>query len=269
MLQFDSFVYIKLWFVLSLILNLTNIKDEQNSIITEDTSISIAMATYNGEKYITEQINSILIQMRENDEIIISDDESNDRTIEIIESLILKDSRIKVIRGNRLGHALNFERAIMACGNPIIFLSDQDDVWNINKIEKTLEQFKSNSTLLMMHNADLIDENGNLLNKKLLRKFNSGVFRNILKSSYWGHCMAFRKDLLHQVIPFPKNIMYHDQWISIISEDCKSSHFLDESLVKHRIHTSNVSKKLSFTERIEGRLNISLNYLAYLLRKKC
>ena len=103
-------------------------------------SISIAMATYNGEKYIKDQLDSILVQLGKDDEIIISDDKSTDQTTEIIKKYIKEDSRIKLLEGPQKGFVKNFENALLNCSNEIIFLCDQDDIWLENKKEKVLEK---------------------------------------------------------------------------------------------------------------------------------
>jgi len=98
--------------------------------------ISVCMATYNGERYLKEQLDSILKQLSFTDEIIISDDGSQDRTIEIIESF--GDSRIKLFHSTQQNLIYNFENALSKASGDIIFLSDQDDIWYENKVEKSM-----------------------------------------------------------------------------------------------------------------------------------
>ncbi len=105
-----------------------------------DYFISVAMATYNGEKYIKEQLESILLQLENQDEVIVSDDGSTDHTLKIIESL--NDQRIKILKGPRNGVKQNFAHALSFCKGKYIFLSDQDDIWLENKVKHLLTCFE-------------------------------------------------------------------------------------------------------------------------------
>jgi glycosyltransferase involved in cell wall biosynthesis len=107
--------------------------------------ISIAMCTYNGERFIKEQLDSILNQTYKNFELIITDDDSSDKTITIIKEYIKQDKRIKLYQNNsNLGFIKNFEKAISLCSGDYIVLADQDDIWKVNKLEIFLEQIKDN-----------------------------------------------------------------------------------------------------------------------------
>jgi glycosyltransferase involved in cell wall biosynthesis len=168
--------------------------------------ISVCMATYNGEKYIKEQLDSILNQISQNDEIIISDDNSTDNTIEILKSY--NDKRIKIYLNNKdKGYTKNFENALEKVSGDVIFLCDQDDIWVNNKIEKTLVYFKD---------YDFIISDNKVVNKDLNTIYEShfnvcntkkGFFNNLLLPRYVGACMAFKKEVLEKSLPFPKNQM--------------------------------------------------------------
>jgi len=109
--------------------------------------LSVALCTYNGEKFIEQQINSILNQSISIDEIVICDDQSTDKTVEILKKLQSEHKAIVVIENEiNLRSTKNFEKAISLCTGDFIFLSDQDDVWNAQKVEKTLAIFKENPT---------------------------------------------------------------------------------------------------------------------------
>lgn len=219
------------------VIKMCNIKDNINC--------SIVMATYNGEKYIREQIDSILVNMKEDDELIISDDGSKDKTVIIINEYIKKDKRIKLLEGPHMGVKKNFENAIKNTNGKYIFLSDQDDIWEKNKIDIIIENFEKNNVSVIIHDAQVIDENMNVIIPSFFqyRKSKNGIIRNIYKNSYIGCCMAFKKEIKQFILPMPNNIEMHDQWIGILGElKGKGSLFLSEKLISYRRHNDNVSK---------------------------
>ena len=209
-----------------------------------DFYISVAMATYNGEKHLKEQLDSILKQLAKNDEVIISDDGSTDNTINIINDYIKKDKRIKLILGPKNGVKQNFANAISNCTGKYIFLSDQDDLWNDNKVDTVLKTFESNKCTCVVHNADIVDENLNKIGDDFFkyRKCGEGIIKNIFKNTYIGCCMAFKKSIIDKILPIPNNIEMHDQWIGILSEKYGKSVFINDTLIKYRRHGANVSK---------------------------
>src|SRR5437867_11201695 len=167
--------------------------------------ISVVMATYNGEKFIEEQLISITSQLCDDSEIIISDNGSTDRTIDIIKSL--NDDRILLITNNiTKGLVFNFENALKKATGDIIFLSDQDDIWLPGKVEICKQYL--NKYHLVVTDAKVIDEDLSVLSESLFQVYNSGpgTFRNLIRNSFIGCCMAFRHEILQLVLPFPKKI---------------------------------------------------------------
>ena len=209
-------------------------------------SISVAMATYNGEKYIEDQIESILCQLQMNDEIIVSDDGSADNTIEIIKSI--DDERIKILSGPKQGVKQNFANAIQNCRGQYIFLSDQDDVWVKNKVECVLKAFKSENCTLVAHDAYITDASLNIIENSYfkLRNSGNGILKNIWKNTYTGCCMAFKRDIIKDILPIPNDIEMHDQWIGLINERIGKSYFLKKPLIKYRRHSNNVSQMVHY-----------------------
>jgi len=209
-----------------------------------DYIISVAMATYNGEKYIKEQLDSILCQLKTDDEIIISDDGSTDKTINIINSY--NDKRIKIIEGPRKGVKQNFANAIDKCSGKYIFLSDQDDIWGKEKVIKILKVFSLNEKIKeYVHDCRVVNNDMRIVNESFYRIRNSkpGIIKNIWKNSYIGCCMAFDSKLKEKILPIPNDIEMHDQWIGILGEiKGKGSIFLKEKLIKYRRHSNNVSQ---------------------------
>lgn len=204
-------------------------------------SISVAIATYNGEKYIKEQLDSILVQIKEFDEIIISDDGSTDKTVEIIKSY--QDKRIKLFKGPKMGVKKNFENAIKHCQNEYIFLADQDDIWVNNKVEIVLNYFIKENVDLVIHDCDVVNEKLEVINESFykLRHSKKGKIKNIMKNSYIGCCMAFKSSLKDKILPIPNNIEMHDQWIGLKIEKYGRVLFINEKLIHYRRHHNNVS----------------------------
>ena len=203
------------------------------------------MATFNGGKFIREQLESILSQLPPDAEIIIADDGSTDDTLLVVDSL--KESRIRVLPAERhLGVIYNFERALRASKGEIIFLADQDDVWLPGKVEMCLAAL--NEADLVMHDAFLLGlsdafESAWVRNGKLsdIRTYRSGVVANWWKNSFTGCCMAFRRKVLDKALPFPKNLPMHDQWLGVVAEKYFKVSYVDEPLVDYRQHSSNAT----------------------------
>lgn len=205
--------------------------------------ISVCMATFNGEKYLHAQLDSILSNIGPSDEVIISDDGSTDGTIDILHSYARNDSRIKVIDGPCKGVVANFSNAISNASGDLVFLSDQDDLWRPNKVSKILSVFAATNCDLIVHNARLIDGKGTETNNTLfdIRRSRSGLLKNFIKNSYVGCCMAFRKELNSLILPIPENIEMHDWWIGLIAERCYKPVFIKDELIGYRRHEDNVS----------------------------
>lgn len=207
--------------------------------------VSVAMAAYNGESYIVSQIESILKQLNKEDELVISLDPSTDMTEMLLREIRKRDSRVRLIRGKGKGLIKNFENAIRHCKNEIIFLSDQDDLWKANKVERVLECFQNDDVTLVMHDAEVVNGSLECIDASFIEKrgCRTGVLQNVIKNSYIGCCMAFRKELKRYILPFPESIPMHDQWIGILSEITGMSMMIDEALICYRRHGNNVSSE--------------------------
>lgn len=229
--------------------------------------ISVCMATYNGEKYIKEQLSSILSQLSEKDEIIVSDDSSIDKTVEIIESF--KDKRIKILKNNKFRQPnLNFENALKYSKGDIIFLSDQDDVWVENKVEIILNQLKKYD--LIVSDAFITDKKLNITNESLFSEVNSnrGILKNIIKNTYYGCCMAFKRKVLKKALPFPKTReIGHDLWLGIIADRYFKVKFLKEKLIYFRRHENTLTTIKKSKRRLIVKLLGRVKVLYYFLKK--
>lgn len=204
--------------------------------------ISVCMATYNGEKYIKQQIDSILCQLKPDDELIVSDDMSTDRTLDIVRNY--NDSRIKVhMHKKDHGFVKNFENALKYAKGDYIFLSDQDDLWMPNKVEISLQYLKNYD--FVVSDCITINENEEVISQSRIKdyKIRTGFWRLMIKTRYLGCCMAFNKKVLNTILPFPSNsyLMEHDLWIAAVSEFYYKTILIKEPLIKYRRHGANVS----------------------------
>jgi len=237
-----------------------------------DNNISVCMATYNGSEYIREQISSILIQLGIGDELIVSDDSSTDNTIEIIQSF--NDDRIKVVINSKCKSPIfNFENAIKQASNPLIFLSDQDDVWLENKVYEM--KLMLNQYSMVVCNHSVVDENMTIIIPSYFELASSGkgVIKNIIKNTYFGCCMAFHKKILDVAFPFPKDIPMHDSWLALVSDLFFDTYFIDKPLTLYRKHDNNTSTAWSikshnsFLKKMSFRFN-TIKYIPLLFYRR-
>ena len=234
--------------------------------------ISVCMATYNGEKFIKEQLQSILKQIGTDDEIIISDDGSKDDTLEIIKEI--RDDRIKIYINNGMhGFTRNFENALNNANGDIIFLADQDDIWLDNKVEKMLQILSKCD--MAISDCITINENHDVIQESRFKAFNikSGFINHLIKSRYLGCCLAFNKKVLKASLPFPirDDLVEHDIWLVAVAYKYFKVELINEPLIYYRRHGKNVSdggfdKGYSLTNKIYRRI-YRLKEL-YRIRKK-
>lgn len=227
--------------------------------------VSVALAAYNGEKYIAKQIDSITRQLKKNDEIIISYNQSTDNTERIIKEYEHKDSRIKVIECKERGILKNFENAISKCSKEIIFLSDQDDIWVDNKVNIVLDNFSSKNILAVVHSGILVDDKEEeigeigLIKKRQYASPIGILYRNQIQ----GSCMAFRKSMVNAILPFPKKIPMHDSWIGMILSSLGKVLLIPDLLLLYRQHENNVTSRHhgNVIEMISQRLHLLIEYI--------
>jgi glycosyltransferase involved in cell wall biosynthesis len=205
--------------------------------------VSVCMAVFNGERYVREQLDSILAQLTDEDEVIIVDDCSRDRTVDLIQDL--RDSRIAILRNQtNVGPVMSFERAIARAKGRYIFLSDQDDIWKPNKVASTCEIFESTDCLVVVSDANIVtaDRSESLGSFFSLRQSGSGFWRNLYKNGFIGCCMALRFDAKSFMLPFPVDVGLHDEWIGLCSSIAGRVIFSDQQLIDYRRHEQNYSQ---------------------------
>ena len=232
--------------------------------------ISVCIATYNGERYIRQQIESIVCQLNVDDEIIVSDDGSTDGTLDIVKGI--GDKRIKIIEGpGRKSPILNFECALKASKGDFIFLSDQDDVWKPDKVEICMKWLKTYHCVVS--DAEVTDNRLKPLYPSLydIMQVRQGrIYNTIWKNGYTGCCMAFRRDVVEASLPFPKDIPMHDIWIGNVAAYKYNVIFIPNRLIHFRRHENTIScngkgSKFTIWQQMKFRLNIIKNIIRLLL----
>jgi glycosyltransferase involved in cell wall biosynthesis len=202
--------------------------------------LSVCLASYNGEEFIEDQINSILDSALVS-ELLVSDDGSTDNTINILKEISNKDCRLKILKGPRLGLVKNFEFLIKQAKGDYIFLSDQDDIWMRNKVPVMLQALKKYD--LVVSDCIIVDKHENVLFPSFFSRNppRKNLFKNLIQNSYLGCCMGFRKSLVSRALPFPQKIPSHDWWLGLIAGIAGSVSFINTPLIKYRRHDKNVS----------------------------
>ncbi|WP_296824943.1 glycosyltransferase family 2 protein [uncultured Megasphaera sp.] len=211
--------------------------------------VSIALCTYNGEKYIEEQLESLINQTYQPDEIIICDDQSKDNTVNKAKSLLCGWPGIWkiVINKKNLGYKKNFQKAISLCRGDIIFLSDQDDVWDSNKLNIILDAFQKHPKAMMIfHDAEIVNENLQRIYPSLWKNmgFDCQEFMNNMYGRFiegnvvQGAACAFRKKLFQTSQPFPIEAI-HDEWLALNAIPNGGIYPVNRKLLKYRQTGSN------------------------------
>lgn len=231
------------------------------------TTLSVALCTCNGEKYIEEQLLSILQQDLSVDEIVVSDDLSTDATLDIVSSIASTTSiPIRILTNNTSSHygvCANFEKAINATTGDIIFFSDQDDVWKPYKTKIISDWFeKYTDKTMVFTDAVLVDEYGDpilrennepltivnnlqtsydVLNKLCRSPYLLEAYLN--RSFYTGATMAVRRSLVHQVplLQLGEGKLHHDIIIALLAIDAGSVLLVPHPLIQYRIHAKQVT----------------------------
>ena len=253
--------------------------------------ISVALKSYNAEKYIRRQLESILNQLPEDGEVVVSDDGSTDATRDIVKEMAVEDTRLRLVDGPCKGVIKNMENAIantrvyekwkgvdsrrrkgLKAGTKCqdyLFMADQDDEWMPDKVEKVIKAFEEHQVDLVMHDVRVMNEN---LTEEIMPSFfeyrGSGVgfWKNMLKNRYMGCAMALRADRLSDSVPIPESVPMHDQWIGMRNDmHGNGGYCLPEQLLLYRRHGNNVSDfdKNNLWIMIKNRVNLLVKLLIF------
>lgn len=209
---------------------------------------SVCIATYNGEKYIEEQLRSILVQLRPDDEVIVSDDGSTDNTLGAVKAI--RDERVRIVHSHCHDVKGNFVNALEHARGDVIFLSDQDDVWLDGKYERCVKELEDVD--LVCTNSMMTDENLRITNNDFFSIYHSGkgVLKNALNNTYYGSCMAFRHTLLKAALPMPSTKeIGHDIWLGIVAEMTGKTLFVKEPYLLYRRHSGTSTRTTSLIGR--------------------
>lgn len=218
--------------------------------------LSIALCTWNGEKFLAQQLDSLLAQHQLPDEVIVGDDGSEDATLQILERFAntarSRGIKVHITRNpERLGSRRNFEQTLLRCRGKLIFLCDQDDLWPEDKIVRMAAEFACHPELtLLASDGRLIDAQGNDLGLGLFaalevrpwerQAMHAGHGYGVLlrRNIVTGATVALRHELLSLAMPFP-DCWVHDEWLAIIASACGRVDTMDTALLGYRQHSSN------------------------------
>jgi glycosyltransferase involved in cell wall biosynthesis len=242
--------------------------------------VSIALCTYNGAKYLAGQLDTLVNQTYKAIEIVVVDDCSTDATVQVLSDYAASYPQITVYKNeSNLGFTGNFEKAVKLCKGEYIALCDQDDLWDLQKIELQVEAIKDN--VFIYHDSEFIHEDGSAMNKKvsdIMNLYRGGepevfLFFNCVS----GHSILMKKELLAEALPL-KQGYFHDWWLAYVATNVGTIDFIPQCLVKYRQHDSsdtnilrqqrkNDKHKLSSVQKI-GRIEQWLAYCSAFPKNK-
>ncbi len=233
--------------------------------------VSVVLCTYNGEQYIAEQLHSILKQTYNNIELIIVDDASTDQTREIISSFQQADERIKLfLNGSNIGYNKNFEKAIGLAAAAYIAISDQDDIWEENKIEMMMGHWPATALFVYSLSGNFWGED--FTNTKSAPAVHydhiDDIHKLVFNSPVHGHACMFKKELISHCLPFPTDIFY-DWWISMHAASIGTIGCIPHTLTWHRVHDSNSSRTITSITDEEEKNKQLRNQCAYFIETFC
>lgn len=211
--------------------------------------VSVCMATYNGARFIREQLESIIEQLGVDDELIVVDDGSTDDTLRLVESFA--DSRISVYRNERnLGSCATFARGVSLATGDVIFTSDQDDIWIPGRLDAMRSALIGSGAMLVTSNLERIDSAGGRAEPLPLPPLksedsdrNAANLLRILagRAAYFGCTMAFRSSFREIVLPVPGYVKAHDIWFATAANLIGRNFHLEDVTLQHRVHGGNLS----------------------------
>lgn len=233
--------------------------------------LSICVATFNGAKFIEEQLESILSQLEDGDEVVLADDGSTDDTVT---KVMYFEHQVKIVSIDRVGGIVaNFERLLEAAKGDGVVLCDQDDVWlpgRLSLIRKSLMRCE-----LVLLNGEFVDENMVTHGKNIFQVLGrrKGFWSNLFKNSFVGCCMAFRHELKVRTLPFPNGVPWHDWYIGLVAECTGRVERIDTITMMYRRHGANFSptgekSRYSLLHKLMARLTMMRAVLIAVFRPR-
>ncbi|MGM7697385.1 glycosyltransferase [Microbacterium sp. A84] len=217
-----------------------------------DVRVSVCMATYNGEAYLREQLDSILVELEPQDEVVIVDDASSDGTVALLSAI--SDPRVRVhARETNHGYVRTFEEALQRATGDVVMLSDQDDVWVHGRrallVAATAERAVAASNLVLLGDGSPL--RSPLTGRDWLLRAADGPRRGrnqwkilIGDAPYFGCAMAIRRDFLSVATPFPEYLTEsHDLWLATLANACGGLAHVEQPTVRRRLHEANASSE--------------------------
>lgn len=226
------------------------------------STVSVALCTYNGEKYIAEQLRSVLAQTLLPDELVLSDDGSSDRTLALVAGVFealppghpaLGMTRTVIVNETPLGVVRNFQQALAACTGELIALCDQDDVWHRDRVAIAVEHFAASTSRMLVHSdARLVDDLGLPLGHTLFDALGLSARERdeaaggdelavlLRRNLVTGATAMIRREVFEAAAPFPDaSLWVHDEWLAMIATSIGEGELLDRVLVDYRQHGAN------------------------------
>jgi hypothetical protein len=208
------------------------------------SAVSVVMALYNGERFLREQVESVLRELLLGDEFIIIVDAATDSSLDILQDIVSPTIQVYENFSN-LGVVASFERGLKLATNEYIFLCDQDDVWLPGKRTAFVAAFERDpQTLVVVSDAQLIDGNGVITALSFMATrggFRGTIWNTLVRNRYLGCAMALRRELILAALPIPRWVPMHDMWLGALGSILGRVHYISTPLMQYRRHGSNVS----------------------------
>jgi glycosyltransferase involved in cell wall biosynthesis len=218
--------------------------DKKPAVSEWPTTVSVVMATYNGERYLRAQLATILQCLEEGDQLVVVDDCSSDQTLEILRAVKWPDL-VLIRNASNLGVRKSFERGLQQAQGEVVFLSDQDDLWAPGKRDAFVAEFEADPLCsIAISDASVIDADGRQIAPSFMASrggFRGGLMHNFVRNRFMGCAMAMRASTLRAALPIPESAPLHDVYFGLIGSLTGTVHYLERPYLLHRRHGSNAS----------------------------